>query len=262
MKSQRSSFIFFAAAMLIATLSACGHSAGISPQQSMQLGMDQSQSTRRETATPLPASSGTPGPVSSTSPIPGATPTPIQLEEGLVLGKDVFPDGNTQTGGQGDSVDGIPCLANMDFEHHPHSHLSLLINGERLAVPDAVGIVKYGAESHGITNSGKCFYYLHTHDADGVIHVEGPLTQTFTLGQFFDIWGQTLTSENVAGYSGVVVAYVAVTPLRHLVASDYKLWTGDVRSIPFGHHTAIMLEVGPTFLTPPQIPAVKFSVEY
>lgn len=31
--------------------------------------------------------------------------------------------------------------------------------------------------------SGTCFYWLHTHAADGIIHVESPVHRVFTLGK-------------------------------------------------------------------------------
>lgn len=33
----------------------------------------------------------------------------------------------------------------------------------------------------------KAFYWLHTHDESGVIHIESPLRRAFTLGNVFDL---------------------------------------------------------------------------
>ncbi len=38
--------------------------------------------------------------------------------------------------------------------------------------------------------AGGCFYWLHTHTEDGIIHIESPVQRTFTLGHFFAIWGR------------------------------------------------------------------------
>ncbi len=81
--------------------------------------------------------------------------------------------------------------------------------------------------------SGSCFYWLHSHAADGVIHVEAPVQRTFTLGDWFDLWGQPLTSAQVAADSGTVIAYV--NGRRH---------DGDPRSIPLESHAVIQLDVG------------------
>jgi hypothetical protein len=59
---------------------------------------------------------------------------------------------------------------------HIHTHLDILINGKSYTIPPQIGIIP-----------GKCFYWLHTHDESGVVHIESPVTRNFTLGQFFDI---------------------------------------------------------------------------
>lgn len=81
---------------------------------------------------------------------------------------------------------------------------------------------------------------MHTHDATGIIHVESRDNRTYALGQFFDIWGQTLNAREVAGLKGAVRAYV-----------DGKRYSGDPRSIVLSAHTQITLEVGAPFLPPP-----------
>lgn len=51
---------------------------------------------------------------------------------------------------------------------------------------------------------------LHTHDGSGIIHAELPtgVKTTPTLGNFFTIWGQPLSSTQVWSYSGTVSAKV------------------------------------------------------
>ena len=36
---------------------------------------------------------------------------------------------------------------------------------------------------------------MHTHASDGIIHMEAPKQMTFTLGEFFDIWGEKLSTD-------------------------------------------------------------------
>ena len=85
--------------------------------------------------------------------------------------------GDTASGGQGQDVDGIKCNTTEQLTYHVHAHLSILRNGTQVLVPRYVGI----------TNS--CIYWLHTHNDTGVIHMEAPAQTTFTLKQFFDVWG-------------------------------------------------------------------------
>jgi hypothetical protein len=44
---------------------------------------------------------------------------------------------------------------------------------------------------------------MHTHDDTGVIHIESPDDRNFTIGESFDIWGQTFDNsqifDNIAG---------------------------------------------------------------
>jgi hypothetical protein len=91
--------------------------------------------------------------------------------------------------------------------------------------------------------SGGCFYWLHTHTQDGVIHVESPTQKTYTLGNFFDIWQQPLSSTQVSTALGNVVAYV-----------NGKQYKGDPRSIPLTAHAVIQLDVGS-----PNVPPKSFT---
>ncbi len=56
--------------------------------------------------------------------------------------------------------------------------------------------------------TGTCFYWLHVHTTDGIVHIESPSkTQGFTLGQFFDIWGVPLSSTQVGPATGKVTVF-------------------------------------------------------
>ncbi|MDQ6616700.1 MAG: hypothetical protein M3083_18640 [Actinomycetota bacterium] len=74
---------------------------------------------------------------------------------------------------------------------------------------------------------------MHTHAADGIIHVESPTQTTYTLGQLFDLWGQPLKSGQVGPAVGPLKVYV-----------NGKPFLGDPRSIPFAAKTQIQLDVG------------------
>src|SRR6266446_940536 len=77
-------------------------------------------------------------------------------------------------------VDGISCDTLEGNTDHYHAHLSIYVNGQQVPLAAQVGIAP----------DGSCFYWLHTHNTSGVIHIETPAKKTFTLGNFFDIWGQ------------------------------------------------------------------------
>jgi len=86
------------------------------------------------------------------------------------------------------AIDGILCNSMEQSAFHVHSHLDIIINGVNFLVPSQVGI------------PGSCFYWLHTHDESGKIHIEAPMLRDFTLGQFFDIWNKKLSNDQIFNY--------------------------------------------------------------
>jgi hypothetical protein len=124
--------------------------------------------------------------------------TVIDVEDGHRVGVDHWPAGNSSTGGQGQDIGTMRCLSSQPVTFHVHTHLSIFLNGEHLALPQAVGFVT------GAPN-GDCHYPLHTHDATGMIHVHATAPTTFTLGQFFQTWGESLTSTDIGGLTGMPV---------------------------------------------------------
>ena len=184
--------------------------------------------------------SDTAEPEPETQPEPDPEPAaPVELVAGTTIGEEVFPPGNTDQGGQGEPVDGIGCLE--PNHQHYHAHLSFFVNGERIAIPAAVGVVNPSFRDNYV-NDGDCLYWMHTHDGTGLVHIEPPVAaaRDFTVGELFDIWGQPLTSDNVAGYEGELSVFV-----------DGVRYTGDVRSIVFKSHKHICLEIGRPLAPPP-----------
>ena len=165
---------------------------------------------------------------------------PIPLAQGTQVGRAMFDPGDTAQGGNGQPVDGIEGSSREMLKVHVHAHLALFHNGEQIAVPYGIGIVKPFQPNNGFVGMGQGIYWLHTHDATGIIHVESPDDRRYTLGNFFDIWGQPLGLRDVAGLKGVVRAFV-----------DGKRYSGDPRAIVLRAHTQITLEVGAPFVTPP-----------
>jgi hypothetical protein len=84
--------------------------------------------------------------------------------------------------------------------------------------------------------------WLHTHSADGIIHTESPVRRTYTLGDFFDIWGQQLARNQVGPAHGPVTALF-----------NGRVFTGNPRQIPLLAHAQIQLEVGRPLLAPEHI---------
>ncbi|HIH59199.1 MAG TPA: hypothetical protein HA360_00270 [Nanoarchaeota archaeon] len=70
---------------------------------------------------------------------------------------------------------------------HIHQSLQIEINGETILIPANIGL------------EGVVMRPIHTHDASGKIHVEGPCPRDFTLGEFFDVWQEEFTETCIIG---------------------------------------------------------------
>jgi hypothetical protein len=130
-------------------------------------------------------------------------------------------------------VAGISCDAMEGQRIHIHQHLLILDHGTSVPVPSDVGRPA----------SNQCLYWLHTHTPDGVIHIESPANRTFTLGDFFAIWGQPLSETRAAS--------AAAKPGAKLkVWVDGKPYAGDPAKIPLVAHADIVIEAGPPYPAP------------
>jgi hypothetical protein len=137
----------------------------------------------------------------------------------------------------GAPVDGIASGAAEQLGYHIHVHLQLYVDGHQRAVPYGIGVVAprqlEQTPAGPFVVGGAAFYWLHTHDSSGVIHIESPTRRVFRLGEFFDLWGQPLGPGQVGPARGSVTALVNGTPVN-----------GDPRDIPLGAHDVIQLDVG------------------
>ncbi len=137
----------------------------------------------------------------------------------------------------GQPIDGIQCQTSEQVAYHIHAHLTIFVNGKAQQIPYGIGIAQplQTTQINGGTfvEGGGCFYWLHTHSSDGIIHIESPTTKTYTLGQFFDEWGQPLSRAQVGPALGKVTVY-----------QNGKPYTGDPRAIQLTAHNQIQLDVG------------------
>ena len=85
------------------------------------------------------------------------------------------------------TIDGVQCNNMEQLVFHIHAHLDIFINGQPHTIPSQIGI------------TGRCFYWLHTHDHSGIIHIESTAARDYTLGQFFDIWNKTSRNNQIFG---------------------------------------------------------------
>ncbi|HTT29605.1 MAG TPA: hypothetical protein VMG37_14420 [Solirubrobacteraceae bacterium] len=209
---------------LAGVLAACGSSSS-------------SSSSATTSATSTAAAGSTTS--ATTAKQPSIGPEGIPLEQG----PDLAPAATTT---QGATVDGVQCAPIEQLAYHIHAHLQVYVNGQPRALPAAIGLIGpiYENTPYGrFYGAQQCYYWLHTHASDGVIHIESPTARVYTLGTFFDEWRQPLTTTDVAGNKGKLTAFV-----------NGKPWTKDPRAIPLIPHESIDLDVGT-----PVVPAHEIS---
>jgi hypothetical protein len=143
-------------------------------------------------------------------------------------------------------MDGITCQAGEQVLFHIHAHLTIFVRGAARQIPAGVGIAPplevEETPTGAFVAGASCFMWLHTHSADGIVHTESPVRRTYTLGEFFDIWGLPLGHQRVGPAQGPVTALF-----------NGRVYTGNPRKIPLLAHAQIQLEVGKPLVAPEQI---------
>ncbi|MFL5680760.1 MAG: hypothetical protein ACJ77B_09190 [Chloroflexota bacterium] len=128
---------------------------------------------------------------------------------------------------------GLAALSAEGQVLHTHEHIDVLVDGKPVTVPANIGI----------NQTERFISPIHTHDDSGIIHVESPTLQEFTLGEFFDVWGVRFGDGCIGGEcaSGtrVLSVYVNGTAV-----------TGDPRALVLAPHQEIVVAMG----TPAQLP--------
>lgn len=120
-------------------------------------------------------------------------------------------------------VDGVYCNQLEHTQYHIHVHLSIWINGQSVPVPQGVGIA----------SDQSCFYWLHTHDGTGVVHIEAPQTSSLNLGNFLDVWGQKFSQ---MGYKDQLSSSADWT-----IYVNGKQITGGFNKVVFQEHMLITI---------------------
>jgi hypothetical protein len=118
--------------------------------------------------------------------------------------------------------------------------LNLVVDGQKIAIPQDIGQVVQG--SAGIVDPASrevgCNYPLITTDTSGKIRTKPGSAAPYTLGQFFALWGQPLSTTNVAGYAG--------KPVKVFIRDGRTLteYTGALDALPLTGNREITIQVG------------------
>jgi hypothetical protein len=162
------------------------------------------------------------------------------------LGRPSAPKANAPWGA---NTVGLPArlrqlgLRPLSFEgevQHTHQHVDLYLNGVHVALPAGIGI--------GRDANGTFYSPVHTHDRTGIVHVESTTKTTYTLGQFFGVWGVRLTGTCIDGECDA-----DARSLRTYV--DGRPYRGDPARIPLTPHEEIVLAYGTRAELPKKIPS-------
>ena len=167
---------------------------------------------------------------------PTASPTLVGMQTGLA-------PWNSGQDGLKERIQamGLPFGHMETLAFHHHDLVQIFVNGKKVTIPAYVGI-NYPAPESQIF-----FAVLHTHDASGIVHIESPVARTFTLGQFFDVWGVTFSSTNIGGYQ-------ASGDKKIRVYLNGKAYTGDPRNLALTQHEDVVVTYGTKAQLPHPIP--------
>jgi hypothetical protein len=132
---------------------------------------------------------------------------------------------------KGFQVAGITCEHGEPLRQHEHIHLSVFVNGQPVTITQNTGL------------DGECLMPLHTYDTTGVIHVETATKRAYTLGDFFTIWHQPLSSTSLMDQQVDATHQVRATV-------NGQVYDGDPATIPLVGHDVIVVSYGPPFPTP------------
>jgi hypothetical protein len=127
---------------------------------------------------------------------------------------------------------------------HYHAHLDVIIDGKPVPVPAYIGFVTKGNRALGLSA-------LHTHQVDGIIHIENSVPATFLLGQFFDEWGVRFTNDCVG-------SYCSGGDKQFAVFVNGQRQTGDVTHLVLAKHQEIAVVYG----TPDQVSKAPSSYHF
>jgi hypothetical protein len=80
------------------------------------------------------------------------------------------------------------CMGHERMVRHDHVNLRITILGSPHEIPANVGI------------SPQCMRPIHTHETDGKLHIESPVPHEFRLRDFFIVWDEPFTSDQILSH--------------------------------------------------------------
>jgi hypothetical protein len=90
-------------------------------------------------------------------------------------------------------ISGVYCDQLEQTAYHHHILLTIYIDGQQVSVPAGVGLA-------GSASAPTCYYWLHTHDTSGIIHIEAPQGGNYSLQNFLLIWQSFANTSSTITY--------------------------------------------------------------
>ena len=143
-------------------------------------------------------------------------------------------------------INGVSCDAVMQSAYHIHAHLTIYSNGKLVTIPQGIGI----------DSQVGCFYWLHTHTSNGIIHIEAPRKQSnLALDDFLTIWHD--------GFAKLNFPQELTKQTGWKIFVNGKPFAGQVTSplnteVPLNSHDIVTLEYGSPNPRPDDASTYKF----
>ena len=139
------------------------------------------------------------------------------------------------------------CVEHSEGMSHFHANLFIEINGNTVAIPEAVGV------------SEDCMSPVHTHDDTGLLHIELPASEqmTITVSDFFLVWGKEFSSTKLMNSEADEENEIVMTVFQTMddfdarengeMSADYgshifSATDADGDGIPDGNGTVVLIE--------------------
>ena len=102
--------------------------------------------------------------------------------------------------------------------YHWHAVVEYYVDGVKQDVPGNIGVPLDG--SHPLAQYGPSgIAPIHTHERDGVIHMESKVQRDYTFGDFLDLWGLDLADKTAS----LVANNQPVADMRNHVLQDQDM---------------------------------------
>lgn len=103
----------------------------------------------------------------------------------------------------------LACTNGLAIKYHMHYDLKIIAEGQEKIIPANIGLTQ------------NCMRAIHTHDEGGTVHIESPEKRDFALSDFFAVWGEIFSKDEILGYKTDLDRKIKMT-VNGKESSDYE----------------------------------------